>query len=109
MKEANPNVKILPRMYVDGMQGDVFFLSSTQEEQEKRLIDYFREILSNPLYDGVFFSTPYMTPNHKYPFSMKNILKQIRDIADEFKKLLFIGMEGVDDKPDNKINKKKAR
>ena len=69
-------------MYVDGMQGDVFFLSSTQEEQEKKLIEYFREVLSNPLYDGVFFSTPYMTPNHKYPFSMKNILKQIRDIAD---------------------------
>lgn len=50
-----------------------------------------------------------MTPNHKYPFSMKNILKQIRDIADELGKLIFIGMEGVDDKPDRKINKKKAR
>ena len=30
-KEVNPKIKILPRMYVDGMQGDVFFLSSTQE------------------------------------------------------------------------------
>lgn len=50
-----------------------------------------------------------MTPNHKYPFSMKNILKQIRAIADEYKKLLFIGLEGYDPKPDRKINKKKAR
>lgn len=61
------------------------------------------------MYDGIFFATPFMTPNHKYPFSMKNILKQIRDIADELGKLIFIGMEGVDDKPDRKINKKKAR
>ena len=30
VKEANPAVKILPRMFVDGMQGDVFFLASTQ-------------------------------------------------------------------------------
>ena len=81
-KEANPNVKILPRMFVDGMQGDVFFLASTQEEQETILVEFFREVLSNPLYDGVTFMTPFMTPNHKYPFSMKNIMKKIRAVAD---------------------------
>ena len=42
VKEANPDVKILPRMFVDGMQGDVFFLASTQEEQEAILIEFFR-------------------------------------------------------------------
>lgn len=108
-KEVNPKIKILPRMYVDGMQGDVFFLSSTQEEQEERLIDFFKQVLDNPHYDGVTFMTPFMTPNHKYPFSMKNILKKIREAADERGKMIFIGMEGVDDKPDRKINKKKAR
>ena len=53
--------------------------------------------------------TPFMTPNHKYPFSMKSILKQIREAADERGKKIFIGLEGVDNKPDRKINKKKAR
>ena len=53
--------------------------------------------------------TPFMTPNHKYPFSMKNILKKIRAIADEKNKLILIGMEGVDNKPDRKVSKKKAR
>lgn len=53
--------------------------------------------------------TPFMTPNHKYPFSMKNILKQIRAIADELHKIIVIGLEGVDNKPDRKISKKKAR
>ena len=33
VKEINPKIKIVPRVYVDGMQGDVFFLSSTEEEQ----------------------------------------------------------------------------
>lgn len=70
---------------------------------------FFTEILENPLYDGVAFMTPFMTPNHKYPFSMKNILKKIREIADSNGKLIFIGLEGVDDKPDRKVNKKKAR
>lgn len=74
------------------MQGDVFFLSSTEEEQEKVLIESFRTVLSNPYYDGVTFMTPFMTPNHKYPFSMKNILKQIRVIADELNKIIVIGM-----------------
>ena len=40
---------------------------------------------------------------------MKTILKEIRQTANERKKLLFIGMEGYDPKPDRKINKKKAR
>jgi hypothetical protein len=40
---------------------------------------------------------------------MKSILKKIREAADERKKLLFIGLEGFDPKPDRKINKKKAR
>ena len=40
---------------------------------------------------------------------MKSFMKSIREIADENKKLLFIVMEGVDDKPDGKISKKKAR
>lgn len=40
MKEANPKIKILPRLYVHGMQGDVFFLASTKEEEYARLIQY---------------------------------------------------------------------
>ena len=91
------------------MQGDVFFLASTKEDQEAILIEVFKEVLSNPHYDGVAFMTPFMTPNHKYPFSMKNILKKIRAAADEKGKMIFIGLEGVDDKPDRKVNKKKAR
>ena len=91
------------------MQGDVFFLASTKEDQEAILIEAFKEVLSNPHYDGVAFMTPFMTPNHKYPFSMKNILKKIRAAADEKGKMIFIGLEGVDDKPDRKVNKKKAR
>ena len=81
-KEINPKIKIVPRMYVDGMQGDVFFLSSTKDGQEDALVGYFKEVLTNPLYDGVTFMTPFMTPNHKYPFSMKNIIKRIREVAD---------------------------
>jgi spore germination protein YaaH len=40
---------------------------------------------------------------------MKNFLKSVRAIADKHGKKLLIGMDGVDPKPDNKINKKKAR
>lgn len=29
--EIHPNVKIIPRIFVHGMQGDVFFLASTQD------------------------------------------------------------------------------
>ena len=58
------------------MQGDVFYLVSTEEEQENKLMEYFTQILDNPNYDGVTFMTPFMTPNHKYPFSMKNIMKK---------------------------------
>ncbi len=56
------------------------------------MIDEFKKILDLPYYDGVVFNSPFMTPNHKYPFSMKNILKKIRDAADERGKLLFIGL-----------------
>jgi hypothetical protein len=40
---------------------------------------------------------------------MKNFLKSVREIADKHGKMLIIGMDGVDPKPDQKINKKKAR
>lgn len=40
---------------------------------------------------------------------MKNFLKSIREIADKYGKKLMISMEGYDPKPDQKINKKKAR
>ena len=30
-REANPKIKIIPRLFVHGMQGDVFFLASTQD------------------------------------------------------------------------------
>lgn len=40
---------------------------------------------------------------------MKNFLKSVREIADRHGKMLIIGMDGVDPKPDQKINKKKAR
>ncbi len=70
---------------------------------------YFETIYSNPLYDGVFFASPFITPNHQYPFSMKNFLKSIKEIANRHNKTLMISMEGVDPKPDQKINKKKAR
>jgi len=29
-REINPNIKITPRVFIHGMQGDVFFLASTQ-------------------------------------------------------------------------------
>lgn len=91
------------------MQGDVFFLASTKDEQLNRTLEIFDQIYSNPHYQGVFFSSPFITPNHQYPFSMKNFLKSVRAIADKHGKQLLIGMDGVDPKPDNKINKKKAR
>lgn len=40
---------------------------------------------------------------------MKEIVKAIRGEVDAHKKLLFLTFEGVDDKPDRIINKKKAR
>jgi hypothetical protein len=108
-REANPNVKIVPRVYVHGMQGDVFFLASTKDEEWTRIMGFIEEIYANPHYQGILFSSPFVTPNHKYPFSMKNFLKDIRAIADKHGKMLIIGMDGVDPKPDQKINKKKAR
>ena len=74
-----------------------------------RTLDIFQQIYANPHYQGVFFSSPFITPNHQYPFSMKTFLKGVRAIADKYGKKLLIGMDGVDPKPDNKINKKKAR
>jgi spore germination protein YaaH len=72
-------------------------------------MQFFEDIYANPLYHGVFFASPFITPNHQYPFSMKNFLKSVREIADRHGKKLMIGLEGVDPKPDQKINKKKAR
>jgi spore germination protein YaaH len=57
----------------------------------------------------VLFSSPFVTPNHQYPFSMKTFLKSVREIANRHNKTLMIIMEGVNPKPDQKINKKKAR
>jgi spore germination protein YaaH len=91
------------------MQGDVFFLASTQEEQYAKIMKYLEGIYENPHYDGIYFSSPFVTPNHQYPFSMKNFLKSVREIADKNGKKLMISMEGYDPKPDQKINKKKAR
>jgi hypothetical protein len=65
------------------MQGDVFFLASTQEEQYAKIMEY--------------------------PFSMKNFLKSVREIADKYGKKLMISLDGYDPKPDQLINKKKAR
>lgn len=57
------------------------------------LLDYFREIASNPYYDGVLFSSDFLTPNHKYPFSMGSIVKEIKKIVKgEYNKLLIISM-----------------
>ena len=71
-------------------------------------MEYIESIYANPHFQGIFFSSPFITPNHQYPFSMKNFLKSLREIADKHGKLLIIGMDGVDPKPDQKINKKKA-
>ena len=40
---------------------------------------------------------------------MKNFLKAVRKIADKYGKSLMISLDGVDPKPDQKINKKRAR
>lgn len=40
---------------------------------------------------------------------MKNFMKSVREKCDLYGKKLFITMDGVDQKPDQKINKKKAR
>lgn len=72
-------------------------------------MEYIDSIYANPHYHGLFFSSPFVTPNHQYPFSMKNFLKSVRDIANKYGKKLMISMDGFDPKPDQKINKKKAR
>lgn len=65
--------------------------------------------MSMPWYDGVVFSSPFLTPNHKYPFSIKNLLQKIRSSTDHLHKKLFIVLDGVNPSPDQQINKKKAR
>jgi hypothetical protein len=40
---------------------------------------------------------------------MKNFLKSVREIADKYGKKLMISLDGYDPKPDQLINKKKAR
>jgi len=108
-REANPNIQIIPRVFVHGMQGDVLFLASTRDEEWNRIMGYIEEIYSNPHYQGIMFASPFVTPNHQYPFSMKTFLKGVREIADKHGKKLMITMDGVDPKPDQRINKKKAR
>lgn len=66
-------------------------------------------MLANPYYDGIFFSSPFITPNHQYPFSMKNFMKSVKEKVVSHGKMLAISLDGVDPKPDQKINKKKAR
>jgi len=63
---------------VHGMQGDVFLLASTKEEEYARIIQYIDTILQNQYYSGILFSSPFVTPNHQYPFSMKTFLKSVR-------------------------------
>lgn len=59
----------------------------------KVFLEYFRQIASNPYYDGIFFASDFLTPNHKYPFSMGTILKEMKKIIKgEFNKLLIISM-----------------
>ena len=74
-----------------------------------KTLGFFEQIYANPYYSGIFFQSPFITPNHQYPFSMKNFLKSVRVIADKYGKKLMIGLDGVDPKPYQKINKKKAR
>jgi len=45
IKAGNPNVKILPRLYVNGMHGDVFYLAGLEESHMVRLRDHVRSIL----------------------------------------------------------------
>jgi hypothetical protein len=40
---------------------------------------------------------------------MKNFIKSVREVANKHNKTLMIILEGVNPKPDQKINKKKAR
>ncbi len=91
------------------MQGDVFFLASTEDDQYEEFMNFIRQVYANDLYDGMHFSSPFVTPNHKYPFSMRSFLKDMRVIADEHDKMLTISMDGTSNKPDQKIGKKKAR
>ncbi len=85
-------------------------LASTDDVQKELFLNFIREVISNPYYDGILFASPFVTPNHKYPFSMAGMMKDMRRIIkNEFNKSLMVSMEGVDEKPDMKINKKKAR
>ena len=92
-----------------GVQGDVFYLAGLDESHMSRLLDHIHKVLENPLYDGILLCSTFLTPNTKFPWSMKEIVKGIRGQVDAHKKLLFLSFEGVDDKPDRIINKKRAR
>ena len=99
----------MPRLYVHGVQGDVFYLAGLDEVHMSKILDYVREILSNPLFDGILLASTFVTPNTKFPWSMKEIVRSIRQVVDIHEKMLFLSFEGVDNKPDRIINKKKAR
>lgn len=43
-----------------------------------RLRDHLRSILQNPLFDGIVLSSTFVTPVTKFPWSMKDIVKNIR-------------------------------
>ena len=74
-----------------------------------RILQFVEEIYANPHYSGILFSSPFITPNHQYPFSMKSFLKSLKEIGKKYDKTLMVTMDGVDPKPEQKINKKKAR
>lgn len=82
IKEKNPNISILPRVYVNGVHGDVFYLAGEDETQMALLHDHLRTVLSNPLYDGIVFTSTFVTPTSKFPWSMKDIMKHIREEVD---------------------------
>jgi hypothetical protein len=49
--------------------------------------------MQNEYYDGLYFASPFVTPNHKYPFSMKNMLKSMKDVVKgKYNKLLMVGL-----------------
>ncbi len=66
-------------------------------------------MFSNPYFDGIVFSSTFITPNNKFPWSMKDIVKMIREEADLHNKTLFLTFEGVDNKVERVINKKRTR
>ena len=55
-------------------------LASTDDAQKELFLNFIREVISNPYYDGILFASPFVTPNHKYPFSMAGMMKDMRKI-----------------------------